>query len=293
MGAGNIARPEIGLQAVDRVVRQPHGLRFILETDGDNDGAEDFFLGDLHAVGDLLEDGGFDIGAAGVLACLVAAGCHFGTLGAASLDVTQHAVHLVMVDDSTHGGGGIERIGRRPRLGVLRHKCNELVLDLLLHQNAGGRVAALAGVEEHAIGRDLGDVVQIACIGKHDVGRLAAGFERHVFHVALAGIAQEVFSHLGRAGEGHHIDVHVAAQRLARGLAKAGDDLQHTIGNAGLGGEFGNAQRRQGRLLGRFDDDGIAGSKGWPQLPRCHHQRVVPRHHGGDNADRLAGDERD
>ena len=116
-------------------------------------------------------------------------------------------------------------------------------LIVVLHQNAGGRVAALAGIEEHAVGRDLGDVIEVAGIGKDDVGRLAAGFERHMLHVALARIAQEVLADLGRAGEGDHVDVHVAAQRLAGGFAKARQHVEHAIGNARLGGEFGDAQR--------------------------------------------------
>ena len=56
-----------------------------------------------------------------------------------------------------------------------------------------------------------------------------------------------------------------------------------------------SAMRRDGerRLFGGLDDDGIAGGQGRSELPRGHEQGIVPRHHGGDDADRLAGDERD
>ena len=97
----------------------------------------------------------------------------------------------------------------------------------------------------------------------------------------------------GRAGEGHHVDVHVAAQRLARGLAEAGQHLQHAVGNAGLRRKLGDAQCGQRRLLGGLQDDRVAGGECGPQLPGGHHQRIVPRHHGGDDADRLARDEGD
>ena len=51
-------------------------------------------------------------------------------------------------------------------------------------------------------------------------------------------------------------------------------------------------QRRQRRLLGRLEDDGVAAGERRRELPRRHHQRVVPRRDRADDADRIAPDHR-
>ena len=218
-----------------------------------------------------------------------------GDLGAfllADVDVGQHALHLAFIDHRAHRGLGIERILRAPLLGMLGDEFDELVLDLLLDDDAGRRGADLAGIVEDAARGRRSRLIHVGDIGEDDVGRLAAGFERDMLHVALAGIAQEVLADFGRAGEGDHVDIHMAAERLAGGFAKARKHVEHAFGNAGFSGQFGNADGRQRRLLGRLQDDGIAGGKRRSKLPRRHQQGEVPRHHGADDADRLARDHR-
>ncbi len=51
-------------------------------------------------------------------------------------------------------------------------------------------------------------------------------------------------------------------------------------------------QRGQRRLLGRLDDHGVAAGDRRGELPGHHHQRVVPRRDGADDADRVAADHR-
>ncbi len=173
------------------------------------------------------------------------------------------------------------------------NEIDKLVLDLLVDDELGCSGAHLAGIVEHTGGGGLGHLIDIGHVGEHDVRRLAAAFERDVLHVRLAGVAQEQLADLGRAGEGDHVHIHVAAERLAGGLAIAGQDIEHAVGQAGLGGELGDADGGQRRLLGRLEDDGIAGGKRRTDLPAGHEQREVPRHDGGDDAERLAGDHRD
>ena len=134
-------------------------------------------------------------------------------------------------------------------------------------------------------------MVEIARIGEDDVGRLASRFERDMLHVALAGIAQEILAHLGGAGEGDHVHVHVAAKGLSRRFAEAGKHIQDAVRHSGFGGQFGDAERGERRLLGGLQDDGIARGEGRAELPGGHHQGIVPRHHGGHHADGLAGDQ--
>ena len=74
---------------------------------------------------------------------------------------------------------------------------------------------------------------------------------------------------------------------------KPGSTCSTPSGTAGFGRQFGDAQRGERRLLGGLQDDGVAGGECRAQLPGGHHQRIVPRHHGGHHADGLAGDEGD
>src|SRR3977135_4027525 len=98
----------------------------------------------------------------------------------------------------------------------------------------GGRArgADLALVEPDAEGGAAGGDVEVGRVGQHDVGRLAAALEPDLLHVGFAGVAQEVLADLGRSGEGDDVDVHVAAERLARGLAEARQHVEHALGDA-------------------------------------------------------------
>ena len=136
------------------------------------------------------------------------------------------------------------------------------------------------------------DGIQIG-IGKDQVRALAAGLEPDLFHVALAGVALEHLADLGRAGEDEAVDVRVPAKRLPRILAKPRHDVQHATGQPRLGGKLGQTQRRKRRLLGRFQHHRIACGQGRRELPGCHVEREVPRHHRADHPKRHAADERD
>ncbi len=72
------------------------------------------------------------------------------------------------------------------------------------------------------------------------------------------------------------------------GLAVAGEDLDHALGEAGLQSELAEADRGQRRLLGRLEDQRAAGRERGGDLPRRHQQRVVPGHDLSADADRLA-----
>ena len=73
----------------------------------------------------------------------------------------------------------------------------------------------------------------------------------------------------------------------AGGRAVAGHDVDDAVGEAGFLGQRRHAQGRQRRLLGRLQDDGVAGRQGRAPLPRLHQQREVPRDDLADDADRF------
>ena len=66
--------------------------------------------------------------------------------------------------------------------------------------------------------------------------------------------------------------------------------LTTPAGNAGLGDQVGEAQRGQRRLLGGLEHERAAGGERRRDLLHRHHQREVPRHDLGADADRLAPD---
>jgi ParB family chromosome partitioning protein len=76
---------------------------------------------------------------------------------------------------------------------------------------------------------------------------------------------------------------------LIAGLAaEARHDVDHARREAGLVEQVAQVQRRQRRLLGRFQDHRVAGGQCRRQLHHRHEQREVPRHDLADDADRLA-----
>ena len=72
-------------------------------------------------------------------------------------------------------------------------------------------------------------------------------------------------------------------------MAIARQHVEHAFRNAGLDGQLGDADGGQRRLLGGLEDHRVAGGQGRTEFPAGHQQREVPRHDGGDHADRLAG----
>ena len=153
-------------------------------------------------------------------------------------------------------------------------------------QHARARVAGLALIVVDAPGDRFRSGVEIR-VGHHDMGRLAAAFERHPLHVALARIDQHQLADFGRAGEGDHVDVRMERERLARFFAEAGHDIEHAVRQPRLLAQLAEKQRSERRLLGRLQDDGIARDQRRPELPGRDDERIVPRHDRADDAERL------
>ena len=70
----------------------------------------------------------------------------------------------------------------------------------------------------------------------------AAHFEGDFLEVGIGRIAREAATGLGGAGKRHHVDVHVLAERFADIRPAAGQHVEHAGRDAGLHGEFRDAQ---------------------------------------------------
>ncbi len=90
------------------------------------------------------------------------------------------------------------------------------------------------------------------------------------------------------AREGDMGDERMARQRRAAGRAEAGEDIDDARRKAGLMDEPGKFQKRRRPVLGGLDDERAARRQRRPELDGGQEELAVPRHDGGDDADRLA-----
>jgi len=117
--------------------------------------------------------------------------------------------------------GRVGRVARWPVGDLLREVGDELVADV-------------------PVGDGAGDVLGVR---QPHRGALAAHLEAHLLEVRLGGVFEELPAHLGGAGEGDRVDIHVPAQRRARVRPHAGDDVQHPRRHARLQRQLGQPQR--------------------------------------------------
>ena len=94
MSLGDVAGPYGGGEAEHRFIAATRDFFNVLETHDVHDGAEDFFFGDLHVVGNVGEDGRLDEIALGADA--LAAAQHLGAFLLACVDVAHDAVELFL-----------------------------------------------------------------------------------------------------------------------------------------------------------------------------------------------------
>ena len=149
--------------------------------------------------------------------------------------------------------------------------------------------AVLAAVGEARELEDGGDLLEVGVVEDHH-RRLAAELEVDALQ-ALGGGPGDDLAGADVAGDRDHADLRMAHEAGADRFAVAGDDVEDA-GGEDVGGELGEAQRGERRLLRRLEDHRVAGGQRRADLPDRHHQRVVPRRDRGDDAHRLAAGER-
>jgi hypothetical protein len=95
-----------------------------------------------------------------------------------------------------------------------------------------------------------------------DVGRLTAKLERDTLQVVHVRRAHDGHARLGRAREGDLVHLGVLREVGTNSGAAARHNVHHTLREASLDDELGNAQSRQRRLLGRLEHHRVASSEG-------------------------------
>ncbi|MNZ45270.1 hypothetical protein D3C78_629200 [compost metagenome] len=194
--------------------------------------------------------------------------------------------------DAVEGGAGNQRadIGARLDAGAdfqglgLFDQLRQPLLRLADQHHHRQRHAALAGCAE----RGASEVVEgllLVRIGQHHRVVLRA---HHALH-ALAGLrgpVVDVGADAGRTDEGHRLDIRMVADSVHR-IGATVDHVQHARRYAGFMGQLGEAHGHHRVLLGRLEDEGVAGGDGHREHPQRDHRREVERRDAGADADRL------
>ncbi len=180
----------------------------------------------------------------------------------------------------------VERIADSEVLDRRLHQGEEVVEDALFDKDARAGAAVLPGVAEDGDGGLARGPLQVG-VGEDDVGGLAAKLQRHPLYGAR-GAFRDPLPHLGRAGEGHLRDVGVLDEAPPDLAPGTDEDVDDAVWYAGLPGYALELDRREGRELGRLEDEGVAGRERGGHLPARYGKREVPGHYKPDDAERLA-----
>src|SRR5208282_3901088 len=140
------------------------------------------------------------------------------------VDIAEHPLHMALLDEGAELRAGIEWVAKRD-LSLLHRGdlLDQRLADRGVGQYPRAGMAGLALIVIYTPGDRGRRSVEIG-VGHHDMGRLAAAFERDPLHIALPGVAEHQLADLGRAGEGDHVDVGMERERLAGPFAEARND---------------------------------------------------------------------
>jgi hypothetical protein len=161
------------------------------------------------------------------------AGDDLGALGAAALEVSEHAFELALVDQRPHRRALVERVAEHDLAGGLRETGHDVVVAVAVDEDPRARSADLALVREEPHRDPRDDGLEVG-VGEDDLRRLPAELERHATELP-GGLDRDLPADLRAAREADLADVRVPGERRAGRLAEPRDDVDRTFGEAGLG----------------------------------------------------------
>ena len=209
----------------------------------------------------------------------------------------RHALGLRAADE-TLDPRLLPGIDDRPEIGIVGRKTRlqggeplgdargRLLPDGALHQDAGTGRAGLPRILDDRRDHDGDGRVEIGIL-EQDLRALATQFQ-HAADMVPGRRGLDQRAHLRRTREGDEIDPRMFGKGSARLMAEAGNDIDRALGEARLGGEFGNAQHGQAGILGRLQHRGIAHGQSRAKRAAGHLRRIVPGNDMAGDTERLA-----
>ena len=180
---------------------------------------------------------------------------------------------------------GVERVSDAQATGRLGEPGHDLVVHRGLDQEARAGLAALAGRVVDRPDRGGDRLVEVR-VGEDDARALAAQLQRDPLD-RVGAQAHDLAAGRRRAGERDLLNSGMRDEVAPDGRPIRRQDVDDAGREPDLDGELGEPERRERRSRIGLEDGGAAGRERGRQLPRRHHQRVVPRHDLGAHTDRL------
>ena len=281
-----------GGEAVGRRVAEADGVVFVLELGDGADGAEDFFLHDLHVFRHAREDGRLDEVA--LFAVALAADFDFGALFPAGVDIAAFALVCGLIGRWQYMRGlphdavilqlGDLRTLERVRTEWVTHnvllrsgleRFDELVIDPLLNIYPGSSAAALAVVEENTKVDPRNCILDIRVV-EDNIWALATKLQGHLFQIRASSRFHDLPANNGRSRESDLVNVHVGREGSAGNLAEAGDDVDDARWESGFFDELGGVEGAERSLFGGLENDDVTAGDGRANLPGPHEEWEIP-----------------
>lgn len=206
-------------------------------------------------------------------------------LRAGTIDKAGDPLQLLSGNQRPQFGSGV--VGRADLQGGdrLAQRLHQLFIHRALHIQAAGGGAILPGVVEAETANTVHHLLQVGVV-KHNHRSFAAQLHVGAFHAGRC-IADDMRTGGDRPGQRYHAHPLVAGQRIADFSSLTEQNIDHARREQ-VGQQAGQIQRRQRRLLRRLQHRAVSRRQRRGQLPRRHHQRVIPGGDRGDDADRIA-----
>jgi len=151
----------------------------------------------------------------------------------------------------------VQAIADANALHLFNVSSGEFRFDLLVDDDSAGRNAALTGRLESAENASVDRQFKVS-VFENDRGVLAAHFRCRELEEVVCGDLLDVLTNRAGAGEKHSVNCFVLDQRIADGFAKAVDEVDDACRESGFVEQFHELVATDWRLLGGFEDDGVA-----------------------------------
>ena len=286
----HVLRPDGGIEAVDDIVRRLDRLRLVRELLDVHDGSEDLLAGDSHGGIRVDEGGGFVVPSLleGLALRPLAAERELRSFVRADFDVVLDLLPLLRRDEGSEVRRSLQRIAHADRLEPFEEFVLELLVHLVLDDEARGLRAILAtvhhGGRDGAFGRG-GDVRVL----EDDEGGLAAQLQVELLHVRGRRF-HDFLPRRGVTGQGDHVDLVARCEFVPDDGPGTRDQVHGAGGNPGRLDQLPELERRERRQRRGLQDGRIPRGERGRELPDRHHERIVPWRDLTDHPDRLPAD---